>query len=98
MKADILHHGPHHGQTTHLRCEGINLISALSDVAEEAFDGIGRLNVTIHRWREGVKRQQMVFILKQASYRFWIPLHIFGFERSQVDQRLLVLATWDICS
>jgi hypothetical protein len=48
VETDILHNRPHNGQTTHLRRKGINLISALSHIAEEAFDGIGRLDVTMH--------------------------------------------------
>jgi hypothetical protein len=63
VKADILHHGPDNGQTTHLGREGINLIGALSHIAEKAFDGIGGLNMTMHGRGKGIKRQQMLFIL-----------------------------------
>ena len=70
VETDILHNRPHKGQTTHLRREGINLIRPLPHIAEEAFDGIGRLDVTIHdRWK-GVKSEQMLFILHQAAHRF----------------------------
>jgi hypothetical protein len=67
---DILHHGPDNGQTTGFRRKGVNLIGALSNIAEKAFDGIGRLDMTIHgRWK-GIKRQQVLFILGQAAHRF----------------------------
>ncbi len=48
VETNILHNRPHDGQTTHLGGKGINLIGALSDIAEEAFDGIGRLNMAMH--------------------------------------------------
>jgi len=38
MKADILHDSPDNGQTTHFSGKGINLIGALSNITEEAFD------------------------------------------------------------
>src|SRR6266700_3161303 len=59
-------------------------------IAEEALNGIGRLNVSMHRLRKLVKRQQVLFILSQASYRFWIALSVLGFEGGQVGERLLL--------
>ncbi len=91
MKPDILHDSPDNRQTAHLCGEGINLIGALSDIAEKALDGIGCLNVAMHGRGKGVKRQQMLFILHQAPYRFGIALSIFGFERIEVGQRILLL-------
>ena len=91
MKTDILHHGPDNRQTALLRGEGINLIGPLSDIAEKALDRISRLNVAMHGRGKGVKRQQMLFILHQAPYGFRIALSIFGFERIEVDQRILLL-------
>ena len=80
MKTDILHHGPDNAQTAHLRREGINLIGALSNIAEKAFDGIGRLNMTIHgRWK-GIKCQQMLFIFTEAADGFGIAFLVFGLE------------------
>ena len=71
VETDILHNRPHNGQTTHLGGKGINLIGALSNIAEEAFYGIGRLNVTMHsRWKS-VKGQEMLFIFSQAPYRIF---------------------------
>src|SRR6202162_5041060 len=91
MKTNILHHSPHNGQTTHLGGEGINLISALSDVAEKALDGIGRLDVMSHcRW-EVVKSQEMLFILNQATHRFRIALTIFCLKRMQIGECILLL-------
>src|SRR3954454_12865446 len=91
MKPDVLHDSPDNGETAHLRGEGINLIGALSHIAEEAFDSIGRLNVTMHRRWKRVKGEQMLFILSQAAYRFRIPLSIFGFKRLQIGECILFL-------
>lgn len=53
METYTLHYSPDNGQTTHLSSERINLIGALSNITEKAFDGIGRLNATIHsRWKQ----------------------------------------------
>src|SRR5260221_2526859 len=91
VKTDILHHGPDNGETAHLRREGINLIGALSHIAEKAFNGIGRLNMTIHgRWK-GIKREEMLFILSQAAYCFGVALSIFRFKRLQIDERIFLL-------
>ena len=54
------------GQTTHLGGKAINLIGALSNIAEEALDGIGGLNVAMHALWKRVKRQEMLFILRSA--------------------------------
>jgi hypothetical protein len=51
-QADILHHRPDNGQTTRFRGESVNLICASSDIAKQAFNGIGAANVAIHdRWK-----------------------------------------------
>src|SRR5260370_26773051 len=39
--------------------------------------------------RKGIKGQQVLFVLSQASYRFWIALALFGFEGGQLGQSLL---------
>ena len=90
MKADILHHGPDNGQTAHLRCESINVIGALSHEAPKAFDGIGRLNMTMHGRGKGIKRQQMFFILRQAAHSFGVALSIFGLKRLQIEEGILL--------
>jgi hypothetical protein len=88
---DILHDGPDNGQTTGFRRKGVNLIGALSNIAEKAFDGIGRLDMTVpSRWK-GIKRQEMLFILSQAPYGFAIALSIFGLKRIEVGQRIFLL-------
>ena len=48
VKPDILHDSPDNGQTTHFGSKGINLIGALSNITEEAFNSIGRLNMAMH--------------------------------------------------
>ncbi len=59
---------------------GIYTIKGLRCHTEEALNGIGGLNVAVHRGGELVKRQEVFFILSQASYRFGIAFAIFGFE------------------
>ena len=84
-----LHHGPHDSQTACFRGESINLVGALPNIAEEAFNSIGRANVAMHDLRESVKRQQMLFIFHQAVHRFGIALLVFPFKGRQLDERLL---------
>jgi len=64
VQADILDRGPHDGEATGLRREHIDLIGALSHIAKETLKGIGGLNVPVHRLRKGIKRQQVLFILR----------------------------------
>jgi hypothetical protein len=70
VQTDILDGCPNNGKTAGLRGEGINLIGPLSHIAKQTFDSIGGLNMAMHGRRKLVKRQQMLFILSQASYRF----------------------------
>jgi hypothetical protein len=70
VKTDILDCGPDYRQATGLGREHVNLVGALSHIAKEAFDGVGRLNVTMHHLRKRVKRQRMLLVLNQTSYRF----------------------------
>ncbi len=89
MQTDILDRGPNDGEATGLRREHINLIGALPHIAEEALNGIGGLNVPVHRGRKRIKRQQVLFVLNQAADRFWIALSVLGFEGGQLGQCLL---------
>jgi len=89
VQTDVLDGCPDNREATGLRREHINLIGALSHVAEEAFARIGRLDMSMHAGRELVKRQQVRLILSQTADRFWIALSILGFEGCQMDQRLL---------
>jgi hypothetical protein len=69
VKTDILHHDPDNGQTAHLCRESINLIGAMSDIAEKAFDGalVVFLNILyniplwegspLHTIRHGIKNK-----------------------------------------
>jgi hypothetical protein len=86
---DPLHHCPHNGETTGFGGEGVNLISALSDSAEKAFNGVARANRAMHHLGKGVKREQMVFILHQASDRFGVALLVLAFEGGQLNKRFL---------
>jgi hypothetical protein len=67
MQADVLHRRPDNGQTTGLGREGVDLIGALPHVAEETFDRIGRLNVSMHRLRKRKKGEGVLFVLSQTS-------------------------------
>ena len=60
MQADVLDRRPDNGQTTGFGREGVDLIGALSHIAEETFDRIGGLNVSMQGSRELVKRQEVV--------------------------------------
>ncbi len=71
-------------QATVLGREDVDLISPLPHIAEETFNGIGGLNVAVHRLRKRIKRQEMFFVLSQASHRFGIALTIPGFEGHQL--------------
>ena len=89
VQMDILDGSPHNSQATGFRREHVDLIGTLPHIAEEALDGIGRLNVAVHWLRKGIKGQQVLFILNQAAYRFWIALSVLGLEGCQFYQRLL---------
>jgi hypothetical protein len=70
MQVDILDGRPDNGKATGLGGEHVDLIGALSHITEETLNGIGRLNMPVHRLRKGIKRQEVLFVLSQASYRF----------------------------
>ena len=89
MQADILNGRPDDRQATGLRGEHINLISTLSHVAKQAFDGIRRLNRAMHGLRELIKREGLLFFLSQASHSLWIALAVLGFEAGQLSYRFL---------
>ena len=71
------------------KVQDVDLIGALANIAEQTLDGIGCLNVSVHVLRKRIKGQQVLFVLSQASYRFWIALAVFGFEGGQLSQGLL---------
>lgn len=73
MQADILNRRPDNAEATVLGREDINLISPLPHIAEEALNGIGRLNVSVHPLRKGIKRQEVFFILTQTSHPMLAP-------------------------
>ena len=52
MQTDILDGRPDNGKATHLRRKHINLIGALPHIAEQTFDGVGRLNSAVHGHRK----------------------------------------------
>ncbi len=70
MQTDILHRRPDDRKATGPHREHVDLIGALPHIAKEALNGIGRLNVPVHCGRKGIKRQQVLFILRQTPYRF----------------------------
>lgn len=89
VQADILDCCPDDCQATRFCGEDVDLIGALPHIAEEAFNGVGRLNVPVHSGKKIIKRQCSLFLLRQASHSFWIALAVSGFEGHQVGQGLL---------
>ena len=81
MQANVLHGGPDNRQATVLGREDVNLVGTLAYIAEETLDGIGGLNMPMHRCRERIKRQRVLFLLDQTSHRFGIAFVIFGGSR-----------------
>jgi hypothetical protein len=71
------------------KVQHINLIGVLPNIAEETLNGIGRLDVSVHRLRKLVERQGLLFLFGQASHRFRIAFSIFGFEGCQLDHGFL---------
>ena len=72
MQADVLHRSPDNREAAGLRREHVNLIGALPHIAEETFDGIGGLNMSVHDLRKFVKRVGLLLLFNQASHRFVI--------------------------
>ena len=70
MQADVLHSRPDNHEATGLGREHIDLISPLPHIAEQTFNGIRALKMSVHRLRKPIKRQQVLFVLSQASHRF----------------------------
>ena len=64
VQTDILHRLGDDRKAPGLRREHVDLIGALPHEASEALNGIGRLNVPVHCGRKGIKRQQVLFILR----------------------------------
>ena len=62
-QADVLHDRPDNGQATGFRRKGVNLIGALPHIAKETFNGIARLNMSVHGGKERLKGQDRIFIL-----------------------------------
>jgi hypothetical protein len=88
MQADVLDRCPDDRQATGLRREHINLIGALTHIAEQTRGRIGRLNVSVHGGRKGIKGQEVIFILSQAADCLGIALRVFGFEGCYFGQCL----------
>ena len=88
---------PYNRQATGFCREYIDLISPLPHITEQAFDGIGRLNVPMHAGRELVKRQQVLFVLSQAADRFGIALAILRECSLPVAQQPLSLSAASKC-
>ena len=91
VQTDILDRCPDNREATGLRRECVNLICALSYVALRGFrwhwwfEDVGACG-----FRELVKRQGLLFLLSQASHRFWVALAVFGECSRSVGPRLPV--------
>jgi hypothetical protein len=78
VQADVLDGRPDNRQATGFRRKHINLVGALAHEAPQTFNSIGGLNVSMHGGREFIKRQQVLFVLSQASHRLGIAFAVFG--------------------
>jgi hypothetical protein len=78
VQVDILNGRPDDAQATGLRREDIDLIGALPHETPQALNGVRGLNVAVHSLRKGIKGQEVLLILSQASHRFGIALSILG--------------------
>ena len=78
MQADILNGRPDDGQATDLGGEHVDLVSALPYITEQTLNRIRGLNVPVQTLRKGIKRQEVLFVLRQAAHRFWIALSVLG--------------------
>jgi len=67
MQTKVLDRGPDYRQATGLGREDVDLIGALTHIAEETLNGIGGLNVSVHRGRKIIKRQGFLFLLLLAE-------------------------------
>jgi hypothetical protein len=89
MQADILDGRPDNRQATSLGGEHIDLVGTLAHVTEQTLNRIGGLNVSVQSGRKGIKRQEGLFVLGQASHHFRVAQRILGFEGGQAGQCLL---------
>ncbi len=69
----MLHCCPHNRQATGLRGEDVDLIRPLPHITEEILYRIGRLNVSVHTLRKGIKGQEVLF----AGYRLFPSILAF---------------------
>jgi hypothetical protein len=80
-QANILHHGPNDGQAARFGREDVNLIGALPHIAQQAFNGIGAANGAMHERRDGIEREEVLFVFAEAANGLWIALLVFGGSR-----------------
>jgi hypothetical protein len=70
VQTNVLDGRPNNREATGLCREHIDLISPLPHIAEQTFNGIRALKMSVHRLRKPIKRQEVLFVLSQASHRF----------------------------
>jgi hypothetical protein len=88
---DSLHRGPNTREATGLRSEGIHLVGALANVAENAFHRVGTAKRSMpHRW-ESRTREEMLFIFTHAPDGFGRALLGRGLECAHSEQRIFLL-------
>ena len=61
-KSNALDGCPDDGEATHLGGEHIDLIGALANITEQAFDGVGSPNIAVHRLRKLVKGERVLLL------------------------------------
>src|SRR5258708_17574872 len=50
----------------------------------QTLNRIRGLNVPVQTLRKGIKRQEVLFVLRQATHRFWIALSVLGGSRRPI--------------
>jgi hypothetical protein len=58
--------------------EHVNLIGALTNVAEQTLDGVGSPDAAVHRLRKVKKGERLVFLLGQTPHGLGIELALFS--------------------
>src|SRR6266566_3133343 len=84
-QANVLHHGPHNGETRSLCREGVNSIRTVPHIAKKTFNGVRRTDIAVHdRWKR-IKREEMCFVFTEAAHRFGIALAVFALKGRELS-------------
>src|SRR5215469_2747289 len=97
VQTNVLDGRPNNREATGLSREHIDLIRPLPHIAKQTFNGIRALKMSMHLLREGIKRQEMLFVLHQAAHRESQAPSILGFEGAQLAYCLRLCRLLAIC-